>query len=95
MLGIGRHPYGVVRRRQEALAGYVQVHHAVGGVVELAPGMAMGCAVGVGTEFVVAKVDRGRELVERGDSEEFARHACLVRRAGCLDRSIGFQTDNR
>ncbi|MNH24788.1 hypothetical protein D3C71_1646250 [compost metagenome] len=75
MLGVGRHPHGVLRWRQEVLAGDLQVHHAVGGVVELAPGVAMQGAAGVGTELVVAEVHRGREPGELGNVEVFARHA--------------------
>ncbi|MNN91929.1 hypothetical protein D3C81_2101160 [compost metagenome] len=47
----------------------------MGGVVELAPGMAMQGAVCVGTELVVAEIHRGRELGELGDIEVLARHA--------------------
>ena len=52
-----------------------KLHHPVGGVVELAPGVAMQGAAGVGTELVVAEVHRGRQLGELGDIEVFARHA--------------------
>ncbi|MNC41429.1 hypothetical protein D3C75_901960 [compost metagenome] len=47
----------------------------MGGVVELAPGVAMGRAVSVGAKFVVAQVHRRRKLVELGDVEVFAVHA--------------------
>ncbi len=75
MLGVGRHPNGVVRRRQEALAGHIQMHYAVGGVVQLAPAVLVHGAVGVGNELVVAEVHRGRQLGELGDIKVFARHA--------------------
>ncbi|MNE83545.1 hypothetical protein D3C80_1803680 [compost metagenome] len=75
MLDARWHPDGVVRRREEALAFDIQVHDTVGRVVQLAPGVAVGGAVGIGAELVVAQVHRRRELVETGDVEVFARHA--------------------
>ncbi|MNP44269.1 hypothetical protein D3C76_1381220 [compost metagenome] len=75
MLGARRYPHGVVRRREEALAVDVQVHDTMRGVVELAPGVAVGSTVGVGTELVVAEVHWRRELVEMGDVEVFTGHA--------------------
>ncbi|MNE52475.1 hypothetical protein D3C80_1471480 [compost metagenome] len=75
MRGVGRYPNGVLRRRQETLAGHIQVHHAVSRVVQLAPSVAVHGAVGVGNELVVAEVHRGRQLGELGDIEVFARHA--------------------
>ncbi|MNN25125.1 hypothetical protein D3C81_1385820 [compost metagenome] len=47
----------------------------MGGVVELAPGVAMGRAESVGAKFVVAQVDGRGKLVELGDIEVFAAHA--------------------
>jgi hypothetical protein len=79
MLGTWRYPHRIVGWREEALAGDIQMHHPVGGVVELAPGMTMGNTVGVGAELVMAEVHRSRELGELWDVEVFARHAvCFV-----------------
>ncbi|MNC77727.1 hypothetical protein D3C75_1297670 [compost metagenome] len=78
MFGIRRHPHRIVRRRNKALAGDLQVHDAVGRIVELAPGMAVRCTVGVGPELVVTEVHRRRQGCELRDVEVFALHAVWI-----------------
>ncbi|MCY1184591.1 hypothetical protein D9M73_252990 [compost metagenome] len=67
-----------MRRRDEALAVDFQVHDAVGRIVELAPGMPMGGAVGIGAELVVAKIHRGRQSLELRNFYVLYRHAVWI-----------------
>ena len=59
VFGVRRHPHRVLRRRHETAAGNLHVQHAMGRVLEGAPGMAMGRGKAMGSKIGVAKVHRG------------------------------------
>jgi len=79
VLGVGRHPDGVLRWRHKALAIDFKAHHSVGHIVQRAPGMGVGHGMAVGFDLGIAKVNRRRQAVELGDVDQILAHAVWIR----------------